>query len=263
MNLGLAGKVALVGGASQGIGYAIARLLAAEGMSLAIAARREPALLAARDRIVGETGAAVLAVPTDLRSAESCTTFVTAAAERFGRIDALVNNDGAPPLGRIERFEDGDWTKAVDQNLMSVVRMVRACLPHMRAAGGGRIVNITALSALQPMPEFGLSVATWAGVIGLAKTLSLEIAADNITINTICPGRIRTERLDKVYGKLAKDAGKDVSTLYADLAKEVPLKRLGEPDDIAGIVAFLVSNYGGYITGTTTAVDGGRRTSLL
>ena len=102
-----------------------------------------------------------------------------------------------------------------------------------------------------------------AGVIGLAKTLSLEIAADNITINTICPGRIRTERLDKVYGKLAKDAGKDVSTLYADLAKEVPLKRLGEPDDIAGIVAFLVSNYGGYITGTTTAVDGGRRTSLL
>ena len=263
MNLELQGKVALVGGASQGIGYAIARLLAAEGMCVAIAARKEAPLLAARDRIAAETGAELLAVPTDLRSSESCSAFVAAAAAKFGRIDVLVNNDGAPPLGRLDSFDDAAWAKAIDQNLMSVVRMVRATLPHTRRAGGGRIVNITALSALQPMPEFGLSVATWAGVIGAAKTLSLELAADNITVNTICPGRIRTERLDKVYGKLATDADKDISTLYSDLGREVPLKRIGTPDEIAGFVAFLCSAYGSYMTGTTTAIDGGRRAALL
>ena len=225
MNLELQGKVALVGGASQGIGYAIARLLAAEGMCVAIAARKEAPLLAARDRIAAETGAELLAVPTDLRSSESCSAFVAAAAAKFGRIDVLVNNDGAPPLGRLDSFDDAAWAKAIDQNLMSVVRMARATLPHMRRAGGGRIVNIT--------------------------------------VNTICPGRIRTERLDKVYGKLATDAGKDISTLYSDLGREVPLKRIGTPDEIAGFVAFLCSAYGSYMTGTTTAIDGGRRAALL
>ena len=145
---------------------------------------------------------------------------------------------------------------------MSVVRLTRAAVPAMRAAGGGRIVNITALSVLQPMPKFGLSVATWAGVIGYAKTLSLEVAADNITVNTICPGRFATGRLAKVFG--AKGDGEaEAEEMKTKLKNEVPLGRIGQPEEIAGVVAMLVSDAGGYVTGTTMHIDGGRRANLL
>jgi 3-oxoacyl-[acyl-carrier protein] reductase len=140
-----------------------------------------------------------------------------------------------------------------------VVRLTRGAIPAMRKAGGGRIVNITALSALQPMPKFGLSVATWAGVIGYAKTLSLEVAPENITINTICPGRFATGRLAKVYG----EDGEEAEELRARLKKEVPVGRIGEVSEIAAVVAMLVSEGGGYITGTTMHIDGGRRANLL
>src|SRR6185369_12152018 len=160
------------------------------------------------------------------------------------------NNDGAPPLGLLADFDDAAWQRAIEQNLMSVVRLSRHALPHLRAAGGGRIVNVTALSVLQPMPRFGLSVATWAGVLGYAKTLSLEVAADRITVNTICPGRIATGRLDKVYGAGDGKPAIDESAI-AEMAKQVPLGRIGSPDEIAGLVAFLASPWGAYITGST------------
>jgi 3-oxoacyl-[acyl-carrier protein] reductase len=145
-----------------------------------------------------------------------------------------------------------------------VVRLSRHALPHLRAAGGGRIVNITALSVLQPIARFGLSVATWAGVVGYAKTLSLEVAAEAITVNTICPGRIATDRLDMVYGSGsgAGAAALDDKAL-ADMARSVPLGRLGTPDEIAGLVSFLASPWGAYITGATFHVDGGRGASLV
>jgi 3-oxoacyl-[acyl-carrier protein] reductase len=251
MDLGLAGKAAIVGGASAGIGYAIARLLAAEGATVAMVARRGEPLVAAAKRIADETGAKTYPVAADIRKAEDCTRIIEEATAKLGRLDVLVNNDGAPPLGKTLEFDDAAWQKAVEQNLMSVVRLCRGGVPHLQKAGGGRIVNIAALSTLQPMPKFGLSVATWAGVIGFSKTLSLEVAADGITINTICPGRIATERLAKVFGA------------DADLAKEIPLGRVGTPDEIAGLVAFLASGYGGYITGATFHVDGGRRANLL
>ena len=252
MELGLKGKVAIVGGSSEGIGYGIARLLAGEGASVALVARRAEPLQAAAERIAGETGAQTFAIPADIRKAEDCTRIVEAAAAHFGRLDILVNNDGAPPLGLLMEFDDKAWDQAVQRNLMSVVRLSRAAVPHMKLAGGGRIVNITALSVLQPMPKFGLSVATWAAVIGYAKTLSLEVAADKITVNTICPGRIATGRLATVFGQEAEE-----------LAKQVPVGRIGEPEDIAGLVGLLASDKGGYITGSTFHVDGGRRASLL
>jgi 3-oxoacyl-[acyl-carrier protein] reductase len=252
MELGLKGKVAIVGGSSQGIGYGIARLLAGEGASVAMVARRKEALDLSCKKITSETGAETLSIAADIRNAEDCTRIVEDAAKHFGRLDILVNNDGAPPLGLLMDFDDKAWDQAVQRNLMSVVRLSRAAVPHMKKAGGGCIVNITALSALQPMPKFGLSVATWAAVIGYAKTLSLEIAADKITVNTICPGRIATGRLATVFGQEAEE-----------LAKQVPVGRIGQPEDIAGLVGLLASGKGSYITGSTFHVDGGRRANLL
>ena len=207
MDLGLKDKVAIVGGASMGIGYGIARTLAAEGARVAITARREPALARAAEAIARETDIKVLPVQADCRRAEDCARVIDTVSERLGGIDILVNNDGAPPLGLLDEFDDAAWQRAIEQNLMSVVRLSRHSMPHLSASGAGRIVNIAALSVLQPAPKFGLSVATWAAVIGYAKTLSLEVAAEKITVNTLCPGRIATGRLEKVFGSGAGALG--------------------------------------------------------
>lgn len=263
MDLALDGRVAIVGGASQGIGYGIAHQLAAEGARVVITARRQPGLSKAAEAICADTRAEVLAVPADVRTADDAVRVVDEAIRHFGTVNILVNNDGAPPIGKIADFDDVAWTKAVEQNLMSVVRMIRLTAPHMRAVGGGAIVNITALSVIQPMVGFGLSVATWAGVIGLAKTLSLELAADRIRINTICPGLINTARLDKVFRAEAQDRGRNPDEYMEELRREIPLGRFGTPDDIAAYVALLVSDRGSFITGTTIQIDGGARRSLL
>lgn len=259
MDLSLSGKVAIVGGASDGLGFATAQLLAKEGATIAMVARREEKLSDAAGRIAHETGARTVAVPADIRKGADCTRIIDSVVAACGRIDILVNNDGAPPLGALETFDDEAWAKAVDQNLMSVVRLSRAALPHLRAAGGGRIVNITALSTLQPMQKFGLSVATWAGVIGFAKTLSLEIAHENITVNTICPGRFATGRIAKVFG----EGGSLDDKARAEMAAQIPMQRLGDPSELAGLVAFLCSPYAAYITGSVFHIDGGRRAALL
>jgi len=261
MDLGLRGKVAIVGGASQGIGFAIARLLAAEGADVAMVARKPEPLAQAVAQVAAQNGGRAFAVTADIRSAADCERIVTDAVARFGRMDILVNNDGAPPLGLLDEFDDTAWQRAIDQNFMSVVRLSRHALPHLRASGGGSIVNIAALSVLQPIAKFGLSVATWAGAIGYAKTLSLEIASEKITVNTICPGRIATGRLEKVFGSGAGAPALDDKAL-AEMTKAIPLGRLGTPDEIAGLVAFLVSPWGAYITGATFHVDGGRGASL-
>jgi 3-oxoacyl-[acyl-carrier protein] reductase len=261
MDLGLRGKVAIVGGASQGIGFAIARLLAAEGADVAMVARKADPLAQSLAQVARQNGGRAFAVAADIRSAADCERIVASASEHFGRLDILINNDGAPPLGLLAEFDDTAWQRAIEQNLMSVVRLSRHALPHLRAAGAGRMINIAALSVLQPMPKFGLPVATWAGVLGYAKTLSLEVAAEKITVNTICPGRIATGRLEKVFGSGAGAPALDEQAL-AEMGKSIPLGRLGTPDEIAGLVAFLVSPWGAYITGATFHVDGGRGASL-
>jgi 3-oxoacyl-[acyl-carrier protein] reductase len=254
VDLSLSGKAAIVGGSSQGIGYAIARLLALEGASVAVIARRKPALDEAANRLRSETGSRIVAIAADIREARDCTRIVDEAVSALGRLDILVNNDGAPPLGELDSFDDDAWDKAVQQNLMSVVRLSRLALPQMAKVDAGRIINIAALSALQPIPRFGLSVATWAGVIGYAKTLSLEVASRGITVNTVCPGRIATGRLAKVFGSSAEQD---------ELVRSIPMQRVGTPAEIAGLVAFLASPHAAYITGSVFHVDGGRRASLI
>jgi 3-oxoacyl-[acyl-carrier protein] reductase len=253
MDLQLKDRIAIVGGASQGIGYGIARTLAGEGAKLAIVARREANLADAAERIRRETGAEVLPIAADCRRAEDCSRVISRVVEVHGGIDVVINNDGAPPLGQLDTFDDAAWQKAVEQNLMYVVRMARGALLHMKARGGGSIVNITAISAIQPLAKFGLSVATWSGVIGFAKTLSIEAAPFGITVNTICPGYIETSRLEKVFAA----GGADPELMRNQLKAEVPLKRIGSVDDVAALVALLVSPRGSYITGTTIQVDGG------
>ena len=255
MDLQLKGRRALINGGSKGIGYAIARLLVQEGARIAIAARREPALSDAKGRIARGAGHEVVAVQGDIRKAEDCERIVAQATAALGGLDILVNNDGAPPLGPSLSFSDTDWSKAVDQNFMSVLRMTRAAVPHMKAAGGGAIVNITALSAIQPVVGFGLSVATWAAVIGLAKTLSRELALDNIRINTLCPGATDTPRVAKV--------NEQTGGMMDKLIAEIPLGRIARPEQIAALVALLVSPLGSHMTGTTIPIDGGQVQALL
>jgi 3-oxoacyl-[acyl-carrier protein] reductase len=253
VNLELQDKVAIVGGASQGIGFGIARLLAREGATVAMTARREVDLQSAAERIRRETGARVFPIQADSRRAEDCLRVTDRVKDEFGGIDILVNNDGAPPLGPILSFDDQAWMKAIEQNLMYVVRMARGAVPAMKARGGGSIVNITAISAIQPIPGFALSVATWSGVIGFAKTLSLEVAEFGINVNTICPGYVDTTRLQKVFA-----TGTDAPEIVQErLRHEIPVKRIGTIDDIAHAVALLVSPKGSYITGAALQIDGG------
>jgi 3-oxoacyl-[acyl-carrier protein] reductase len=261
LDLSLRGKVAVVGGASQGIGFGIARLLAAEGAHVAMVARHEEPLAAAAARLRDASGVETHAVPADIRKAADCERIVASTLERFGRIDILVNNDGAPPLGTLDTFDDTAWTRAVEQNLMSVVRLSRGALPSMRERKWGRIINVTASSVLAPRPKFGLSVATWAAVIGFGKTLSHEMATEGVTVHTLCPGRIDTPRLGTVFG--SGRPGEMDDAQRREMLDAIPMKRLGTLDDCAGLVAFLCSPWADYITGCVFSVDGGRRANLL
>ena len=253
MDLKLKNKIAIVGGASMGIGYGIARTLAEEGVKVLMTARREPALREAAETLRAVTGGDVLPVQADCRRAEDCKRVVETAVAAWGGVDILLNNDGAPPLGDIMTLDDSAWQKAIEQNLMYVVRMVREAVPYMIKRGGGSIVNITAISAIQPYPGFALSVASWGGVIGYAKTLSIELGACGINVNTICPGYIETTRLEKVFAA----GGKDPNIMRNELIAQVPMRRIGSVDDISSLIALLVSPRGSYITGTTIQVDGG------
>jgi 3-oxoacyl-[acyl-carrier protein] reductase len=238
-------------------------MFAEEGAAVTMTARRVERLEQAVADVRRTTGANAIGVQADTRNAEDCRRIVQRTIAELGGVDILVNNGGAPPLGALDKWSDDDWDKAVDRNLKSVIRMTREVVPHMRKRGGGRIVNITALSVRQPIANFGLSVATWAGVIGFAKTASLEYGPDNITVNTICPGRIATERLATVNAQRAADNGADSAAFEAEMRKAVPLGRVGTTDEIASVVVFLCSRGGAYLTGTTIPVDGGRLGSLF
>jgi len=263
VDLGLKDRVALVAAASRGLGKAAAWELAREGARVAICARGEDALRAAAREIAEDTGGEVFPVAADVTDPSDIKRLVTAVEEQFGRIDILVSNAGGPPTGAFADFNDNAWEAALQLNLLSTVRLCRAVLPGMRARNWGRIVNIISASVKQPMDGLILSSAARSAVVGMAKTLSNECAAQGITVNNVCPGYTLTDRVKNLAEKQAAKDGKSVQEIIEGFAAEIPARRLGRPQELAALVVFLASERASYITGTTIQIDGGYVRSLL
>ncbi len=264
MDFGLHDKVAIVLAASKGLGRASAEALAAEGVRVVIGARNQTALEEVAQEIERTHGSAVLAVPTDVTKATDLETIMQAALQTFGHVDILVNNAGGPPSGTFEQFDDTHWQAAFELNLLSTVRMIRLVLPAMRARGSGRIINIVSTSVKQPIDNLLLSNSIRPGVIGLAKTLSTQLAPYNITVNNVCPGRILTDRIRQL-ARLDEQLqhGGNAEAILKEMARDIPMQRLGKPEELGALVAFLASQQAAYITGATIQVDGGVTRSLL
>ena len=254
MDLGLAGKVALVAAASKGLGKASALALAREGARVAICARTTADLEAAAAEIRAETGAEVLAVPADLSTAAGISGVVAATAGRFGGIDVLVNNSGGPPRGGFADLTDDDWRQAFEVVTLNFVRFVREVAPYMRRQRWGRIVSIQSSTVKQPVGGLDLSNGTRPGVAGLMKAITPELARDGITINLVLPGSFLT---DRILGPAGADRQAVVAERQAWAASVIPVGRLGEPIELGNLVAFLASERASYITGAVYQVDGG------
>jgi 3-oxoacyl-[acyl-carrier protein] reductase len=263
VDLGLAGKVALVAAASRGLGYAIAEELAAEGASLAICARKEETITAARDAIARKTGADVLAVAADVSSSADVARLAAAASDRFGKVDILVTNAGGPPAGRFEQFGPAVWETAYRLTLASVIELVRAVLPGMKLRRWGRILNVTSIAVKQPVDNLILSNTLRAGVTGFARTLANEVAPFGITVNNLLPGYTRTERVEELAAASARAEDTTPDVIRARWEAQIPMGRLGDPRDLAALTAFLASERAGYITAQNIAADGGWIRSLM
>jgi 3-oxoacyl-[acyl-carrier protein] reductase len=263
MDLGLKGKVAMVGGASKGLGFAVARALAAEGAQVSIASRDESAIGSAASTISRETGSKVFSVAADLSAADAIARWHAATLEQFGGVDLLFANTGGPPAGTPLSFDDNAWHAAFDLLVMSVVRTVRLVVPSMRARGSGAILIGTSSSVKEPIPNLALSNVMRSGVTSLAKSLSLELAPDKIRVNTLMPGRIATDRLKYLDEANAKKAGISTDEQQKRALSTVPLGRYGDPDEFGRVGAFLLSDAASYITGAAIQVDGGLIKGLL
>jgi len=263
MDLGLRGKVALVAASSRGLGRAAAAELAREGARVALCARNAEELQATAEAIRQETGAEVLAIPADLTRAEDIQRLVTQVEARFGRADILVTNAGGPPGGSFEDFDDEAWRRAWELTFMSAVRLIRAVLPGMKARRWGRIINITSVSVKQPLPDLILSNAYRAAVAGVAKTLANDLAPLGITVNNVCPGWTLTDRVQELVERRAAQQGISFEEALKAATASIPMRRMGRPEELAALIAFLASERAAYITGTTIPVDGGSVQGLL
>ncbi len=263
MDLELTGKVAIVGGASKGLGRACAEVLAQEGAGVALCSRSQADLDRAAKEIRGATGRDVLAFAGDLDRLETIHGLIAATVERFGRLDILVNNSGGPPLARALTATEEQWATAVQRSLFFFARMSREALPHLKRQGAGRIINILASTVYQPIPNLALSGATRMGVVAFAKSLADEVGRDGILVNNVCPGSILSERMLSNVTARAKELGISVEAALAQRAAETAVGRIGEPKELAYLVAFLASGKSSYITGTTLLVDGGLVRSVL
>jgi 3-oxoacyl-[acyl-carrier protein] reductase len=263
VELGIRGKVALVAAASKGLGRAAAWELAREGAKVAIAARGEGLLRQVAAEMAEDTGSPVIGIPADVSVAEEVEALFQAAQEAYGRVDILVNNAGGPRPGVFTDMSDEDWLRAVELNLLSTIRLTRLALPGMRERRWGRIINITSMSVKQPIPNLILSNAVRAGVVGMAKTLADQVAAEGIAVNNVCPGYMLTDRVKQLSQTQAEAEGVSVDEVLQRSLGDIPAGRIGQPEELAALIAFLASERAAYITGATIQVDGGRYRGLM
>jgi 3-oxoacyl-[acyl-carrier protein] reductase len=263
MNLGLNGKVAMIGGGSRGLGLAVARALAGEGAQVSIASRNPDAIKAAGARIQQESGGQVLTFAADLASDTAIAEWHRTTVDRFGPVDLLFTNSGGPPAGRVLDFDDAGWRAAFELLLLSVIRQVRLVVPSMQARGGGAILMSTSSAVKEPIANIALSNVVRASVAALAKTLALELAASKIRVNQLVPGRIGTDRVREIDEINAKKAGISPDEQRQRSVSTIPLGRYGEPDEYGRMAAFLLSDAAAYITGASVQVDGGLVRGLL
>jgi 3-oxoacyl-[acyl-carrier protein] reductase len=257
MDLGLSGKVALVTAASRGLGRACALTLAEEGVRVAVAARDADAL-ATLAKEIEAAGSEALVLPGDIGDPSAPEALVDQVTERWGRLDALVVSTPGPPSMRCADVTDEIWHDAMDMNCLVPMRLTRAALPAMRRAGGGRIVYIGTIGVRVAQPDMVLSNATRLALMGYAKTLSLEVAADNILVNMVAPGPLATERMDELAQQTAERLGITEEEAMTRWLDEVPLGRMGTAGDLSSLVALLVSDACSYISGAVVPVDGGK-----
>lgn len=257
MDLGLDGCRALITGASKGLGKACAKTLVDEGARVFICARtRDEIERAARD--VGAEGWAV----ADLAKADEVSRLVAEATKALGGLDVLITNAGGPPTGLFENAGDADWDIAYRQTLMSAVRLIRESLPALKASGRGRIVNLTGFGVKEPPSDLCVSDSVRAAVTVMAKTLATDLAPHGVTVNNVAPGPIKTDRLIELFAARAKSAGITLEEQFNRFAATVPVRRIGEPEEVAGICAYLCSLQAGYITGQSIVIDGGINRSI-
>lgn len=258
MDLKLKNKTALVLAASKGLGQASALALSSEGANVVICSRNAEELNKAAAGSRQQTGNPVMAIPADVADAGQVRNLIQKAAEAFGGIDILVNNGGGPPFDKFENFDDEAWQKAFELTLLGFSRTSREVLPYMKQAGGGRIINIISGSVKSVLNNAVLSTAMRMGVVGMAKLMADELGPYQITVNNIAPGLILTDRVKEVFPK-----GVDIEQAMKDRAKSIPVGRIGKPEELGALVAFLASEQAAYISGTTIQIDGGATRAIL
>lgn len=263
MDLGLSGKVALVGGASRGLGYAAALELAREGCKVALCSRDEEKIKAAAARIAEQTGVSTGGFAFDLNDPEAPGKLVSAVQAQLGAVDILVHNTGGPPVGKFDTLGVDQYEAALNNNFLSAVRLAKEVVPGMKERGWGRLVNMTSISVKQPLQGLMLSNCSRTAVVGWARTLATEVAPDGITVNNVCPGTIHTERTEDLAKGRAEINGTTPEQEIEKAREEIPMGRLGKPEELAALITFLASQRAAFITGATIQCDGGTFKGLM
>ncbi|HLW59365.1 MAG TPA: SDR family oxidoreductase [bacterium] len=257
MKVDLSGRVAVVSGASAGLGRAIAQGLAEAGADVVIGSRTSDAIRRTANEIAGSTGRHVMGVPADVSRPEGVDAILSAAMTHFGKINILVANAGGPPPGSALALTDAQWDQAFRQNLMSAVWMIRGVVPSMKAQDGGRIITVITSGVKVPLQNLVLSNVFRSGVVALTKTLSFELAPHKILVNNLAPGRIRTGRTREIDEAAARASSRSIEEVERQVSATIPAGRYGDPREFANLAVFLASDQASYITGTTITIDGG------
>jgi len=259
MNLNLKNKNAIVCASSQGLGKAAALDLAEEGVNLAICSRDQDKINKVKEEIHQKINSEiqVIALQVDLDSPDEIRAFYKQVENDLGSVDILVNNNGGPPPSTFEQLSDDDWQKAFNSTMMSCLRLSKLIIPNMKKNAWGRIINISSVSVKTPVNGLFLSNSLRMGVLGWAKALSDELAPHGVTVNTVCPGYTRTERVEAILETQSNSSGLKKEEIEKSIAENIPMKRVGEAEDLAGLITFLASEKADYMTGLAIQVDGG------